>query len=96
MYVSCVSSFLDWTSSKEYRSRVSKFRGSAARMCERAARNFWARQCGLLTDTSGSHGGTGCFCGAAVICREGNRDIEASAMQDFERMFIDRKRKSQT
>ena len=54
---------------------------------------LWARQCGLLTDTSCSHGGIGCFCAAAVICREGNRNFEASAMQDFERMFIERKSK---
>ena len=46
-----------------------------------------------VSHTSCSHGGTGCFCAAAVICRERNRDIEASEMQDFERMFIDRKSK---
>ena len=72
---------------------VSKFRGSAARTCEPASCNFWARQCGLLTDTSCSHGGTGCFCAGAVIRRKGNRDIEASSMQHFDRMFTDRKSK---
>ena len=66
---------------------VSRFCGSAARTCERVWGNFWARQCGLLSDTSCSHGGTGCFCAAAGICRERNTDIEGSAMQDFERLW---------
>ena len=41
----------------------------------------------------GGTGGTGCVCAAAVICRARNRDIAAFAMQEFERMFIDRKSK---